>query len=202
MFNECRHILTSGHKCKAAALRGQAFCYFHTAARRYAKVSTTSAEPLLLPSTEDAAGVQIAINQVLRALASSRIDRRHAGVYFYGLQIAARLARKSEEKPSESVRETSEDTEGYTLAPEKSICEPPADCINCRRQDFCEDFEYYEDDVEELEERLQAEKEANSEPMNRKKRKKRIEKTPGATCPNSGTWKRTNTVTCADSKES
>ncbi len=28
MFNECPHILTSGHKCKAAALRGKAFCYY------------------------------------------------------------------------------------------------------------------------------------------------------------------------------
>ena len=92
MFNECRHILTSGNKCKAAALRGQAFCYFHTAARRYTSISTTSAKPLLLPPTEDTAGVQIAINQVLRALASHRIDRRKAGVYFYGRQIAARLA--------------------------------------------------------------------------------------------------------------
>ena len=163
MFNECRHILTSGHKCKSPALRGQAFCYFHTAARRCAAItaSNTSVDPLPLPSTEDTAGVQIAINQVLRALASRRIDRRHAGVYFYGLQIAARLAHKSDEKPSESVRETCEDAEGYTLAPEKSTCEPPADCINCRRRTFCENFEYYEDDVEELEQRLEAEREAN-----------------------------------------
>jgi hypothetical protein len=160
MFNECRHILTSGQKCKAAALRGQAFCYFHTAARRYANTRTTSVDPLLLPSTEDTAGVQIAINQVLRAFASHRIDRRHAGVYFYGLQIAARLARKSDAKLSESVRETCEDFDGSTIGPEKSTCEPPADCVNCRRQDFCEDFEYYEEDVEELEARLEAERQA------------------------------------------
>src|SRR6476659_4553200 len=86
MFNECRHILTSGHKCKAPALRGKAFCYFHTAARRYSRISTTSAAPLLLPSTEDAAGVQLAINQILRSYSSKRIDRRQAGTYFYGLQ--------------------------------------------------------------------------------------------------------------------
>ena len=163
MFNECRHILTSGHKCKAAALRGQAFCYFHTASRRYENIRTTSAEPLLLPSVEDTAGVQIAVNQVLRSLASHRIDRRQAGVYFYGLQIAARLARKSDEKPSESVRETCEDPIDGTLAAEKTTCEPPADCVNCRRRDFCENFDYYEDDVEELEERLEAEREANEE---------------------------------------
>jgi hypothetical protein len=161
MFMECRHILTSGYKCKSPALRGQPFCYFHTADRRYATTNTASVDSLQLPTIEDAAGVQVAINQVFRALASHRIDRRQAGVYFYGLQIAARLARKSDEKPSESVRETSEDAEGCTLAPEKSTCEPPADCISCRRRTFCENFEYYEDDVEELEERLEAEREAN-----------------------------------------
>jgi hypothetical protein len=151
MFNECRHILTSGHKCKAAALRGQAFCYFHTAARRYASVRTTSVDPLLLPAIEDTAGVQIAINQVLKGLASNRIDSRQAGVYFYGLQIAARLARKSDEMPSESIRETCEDSDGSTLAPEKSTCEPPEDCLNCKRRNQCADFEDYEDEVAELE---------------------------------------------------
>ena len=163
MFNECRHILTSGHKCKSPALLGQAFCYFHAADRRYATTSTASIDPFLLPAIEDTAGVQIAINQVFRGLASRRIDRRQAGVYFYGLQIAARLARKSDDNPSESVRETCEDADGRTLAPEKSTCEPPADCVNCRRRDFCKNFEYYEDDVEELEERLEAEREATKE---------------------------------------
>jgi hypothetical protein len=163
MYNECRHILTSGHKCKAAALRGQAFCYYHTAARRFANTRTSSVEPLLLPSTEDTAGVQIALNQVLRSLASKRIDRRQAGVYFYGLQIAARLAHKSKNDPADTIRETCEDSDGYTLAPEKSVCEPPADCINCRRRDFCQKFEFDEDEVQELEDRLQEEQEGEQE---------------------------------------
>ncbi len=156
MFNECRHILTSGHKCKAAALSGQAFCYFHTAARRYAGIRTISVDPIVFPSIEDAGGVQIALNQVLRNLGAHRIEPRHAGVYFYGLQIAARLARKSDEKPDEAVREVCDDPIEGTLAPEKTICEPPADCINCRRRSFCDDFDLYEDDVEKLEERLEA----------------------------------------------
>jgi hypothetical protein len=163
MFNECRHILTTGYKCKAAALRGQAFCYFHTAARRYARTSATSAEPLLFPSIEDAGGVKIALNQVLRGLGSHRIDRRHAGVLFYGLQIAARLACKSDEKPGETVRETCEDSDGTTLAPENTICEPPVDCINCHQREFCEDFEHHKKDAEELERRLQVEREFSKE---------------------------------------
>jgi hypothetical protein len=161
MFMECRHILTSGHKCKSPALRGQHFCYFHTADRRFATTSNASIDPFLLPPIEDAAGVPVAINQVFRGLAYHRLDRRQAGIYFYGLQIAARLARKSDEKPTETVRETCEDADGHLLAPEKSTCEPPKDCVNCQRRDFCEDFELWESDVEELEERLEAEREAN-----------------------------------------
>ncbi|MGA9585191.1 MAG: hypothetical protein WBQ95_07675 [Terracidiphilus sp.] len=166
MFNECRYILSSGYKCKAAALRGQAFCYYHTTARRYANISTTSLDPVLFPSIEDTGGVQIALNQVLRGLGAHRIDARHAGVFFYGLQIASKLARKSDEKPGETVREICEEpADGYStmggpLAPEKTTCEPPADCVHCHRRDFCEKFDYYEDDVEELEARLQAEQEA------------------------------------------
>jgi hypothetical protein len=163
MFNECRHILTSGSKCKAAALRGQAFCYFHTIARRYANGPNTSFDSLKMPSIEDTAGVQVAINQVLRGLGTRSIDRRQAGIFFYGLQIAARLARKSEQKLTETVREVCEEPIDGTLAPEKTTCEPPADCINCRRQGFCEQFEDWEGDVEELEERLEAEREANEE---------------------------------------
>jgi hypothetical protein len=44
MFLECRHILTSGHKCKAAALRGQQFCYSYMPARRYAASRFTQRE--------------------------------------------------------------------------------------------------------------------------------------------------------------
>ena len=175
MFKECRHIMPGGHKCKAAALRGQAFCYYHNASRRYAGIKTTSFDPLLLPSIEDTSGVQIAIDQVLRAFASKRIDQRQAGVFFYGLHLAARLARKSkDEKPGETVREVCEEPEtgspgegpsllGSSLAPEKTTCEPPADCVNCRRRTFCQEFELWETDVEELEERLEAEREADEE---------------------------------------
>jgi hypothetical protein len=99
MPNECRHILTSGHKCKAAALRGQAYCYYHTPARRSAASRFTRKEPLKFPSLKDTAGVQSGLNQVLRSLATRRIDPRHAGLYLHGLQLAARLARKSEDKP-------------------------------------------------------------------------------------------------------
>jgi hypothetical protein len=154
--------MTNGYKCKAAALRGQAFCYYHTTARRYASIRTTSKDPILFPTIEDTGGVQIALNQVLRELGAHRIDRRQAGVFFYGLQLAEKLARKSHEKPADSIREVCEgDDNTGTLAPEKITCEPPADCVHCGRRDFCEDFDDYEDEVEELEACLLAEKDAD-----------------------------------------
>jgi hypothetical protein len=33
MYNECRHIFTSGKKCQSPALKEQNFCYFHQANR-------------------------------------------------------------------------------------------------------------------------------------------------------------------------
>src|SRR5579863_6807759 len=160
MFKECRFILPTGHKCKSPALRDRSFCYFHNTARNFARASVTSIDPLLFPSVEDAGGIQIALNQVLRGLGARNIDPRSAGLFFYGLQIASQLARKSDKNSTETVRETSEDTDGSTLAPEKSVCEPPADCLNCRRRDFCEKFEFDEDEVQQLEALLEQEKEA------------------------------------------
>jgi len=100
MLNECRHILTTGRKCKAAALRGQAYCYYHTPTRRYAASRLTRREPLKFPSLKDTAGVQSALSQVLRSLATRRINPRQAGIYLHGLQLAARFAAKSDGKPS------------------------------------------------------------------------------------------------------
>lgn len=164
MYKECRHIQPSGHKCKSPALRGQSFCYYHTSARRLARISRTSAEPLLFPSIEDTGGVQIALNQIFREFGAHRLDRRQAGVYLYGLQIAAGIARKSDEKPSRTVREVSEESENGTLvAPEKTTCEPPLDCLYCLRREFCPDFGVHRRKAKELLDCLRAEEKAREQ---------------------------------------
>lgn len=147
MFKECRHILTSGFKCRAAALRGKSFCYYHTASRRLAGIKTFSS--ILLPSVEDASGVQAAIDQVLRSYASRAIDRRQAGVFFYGLQIAAGLARKTDrdQKPCDTVRDLCDDPKEGLIAPEKSTCEPPDDCVECLRRQACNDYLSYKEGI-------------------------------------------------------
>jgi len=164
MFIECRHIKPSGIKCKSPAVRNTPYCYFHTGLYRSRNPSTTNArEPLLLPSLEDSTGVQIALQQVLGALGSSCIDPRRAGLYLRGLQIAVRLAAKSDSaSPEESVRDLSYEDNGDSLAPEKTACEPPEDCLKCKQRDQCKDFENYEDEVEELEECEEQEEELES----------------------------------------
>lgn len=139
MYNECRHILSGGHKCRAAALRGKAFCYYHIASRRLSKIVTTSASNLVLPSVEDPAGIITSINQVLSTYGKHYIDHHQAGVYLYGLQIAASLARKtaSDQKPSETVRDLCDDPVHGVIAPENSVCEPPGDCRTCPKIDTC-----------------------------------------------------------------
>jgi hypothetical protein len=169
MFIECRHIKPSGLKCKSPAVRKTPFCYFHTGLYRSRNPSLSDArEPITLPSLEDATGIQIALQQVLSALGSSRIDPRRAGLYLRGLEIAGRLAAKtSSDSPGESVRDLTCDDNGDPLALEESACEPPEDCLACDKRDQCKVFEDYEDEVEQLEEAAanEAEEDAEEEPQ-------------------------------------
>lgn len=153
MFNECRHIMSSGLKCRAAALRDKPFCYFHTSLH-FSAVPRTSYADLAprFPPLEDECSLKIAIGEVLSALNSSRIDARRAGVLLYGLQIAAQVTgRPSTIDESDLVRSTCDGENGELLAPEKTTCEPPEDCYSCTKREECDDFDIYADEVEENE---------------------------------------------------
>lgn len=139
MFNECRHIMPSGAKCKSPALKNQSFCYFHARLRPAASTRPVGQPPLDLPPLEDPQGIQIALSQVLAALRSPYFDNKRAGLYLYGLQIATQLAGRASVPPtSDLVRSLSSDAEnGETLAPETSQCDPGADCDSCATRDEC-----------------------------------------------------------------
>lgn len=145
MYNECRHIRPGGHKCRAAALKGQSFCYYHTAARRPATRRVPETGPVQLCSVEDAAGVKLAVDQVLREYGKGHIDWRSASVFFRGLQIAASLARRTplEEKPGDSIREFFDDPTEGALAPENTACDPE-DCPQCEKRRDCKITQYQE----------------------------------------------------------
>lgn len=82
MYKLCRHIRTSGGRCRSAALANESYCYYHLTQRR---LSIT----LELPPLEDRHSIQVAVSRVLTSLAAGLIDRRDAGMYLYGIQIAS-----------------------------------------------------------------------------------------------------------------
>jgi len=139
MFNECRHIMPSGLRCKSPALKDKPFCYYHVRLHGARSVKGRPRKTLTLPSLEDAQGIQIALMQVLAALGTPALDNKRAGLYLYGLQIATQLAaRVSPPAPRDVVRSVSTDEEsGEALAPETVQCEPGAECEACAAADEC-----------------------------------------------------------------
>ena len=135
MYNECRHIMPTGAKCHSPALQDKAFCYYHANLRRAtAPRSKSDDPPPAIPALEDNGAVQIALTQVLGELNSSRIDQRRAGLLLYGLQIAAQLTARPIAPYHDPVRSICYEDDGSPLAIEESVCEPPADCRNCPKQ--------------------------------------------------------------------
>jgi hypothetical protein len=149
MYNECRHILPGGFKCKAAALKGGAFCFHHVLSRRPARSGHGERGQLMLPSVEDAAGVSLALNQVLTEFAAQRIDRQDAGTLFYGLQIAASVIGKTsgDRHPRETVREIFKGDDCHPIGPETTGCDPE-DCAKCTTRFNCENNPSLKDEKE------------------------------------------------------
>ncbi len=74
---QCRHILTSGRRCRSASLRGEQFCYYHHTTRRPApRHRGVHPEHAIfeLPAIDDRAGVQFALAQVLARVATDQLD--------------------------------------------------------------------------------------------------------------------------------
>ena len=51
MYNECRHIFTSGKKCQSPALKDQNFCYFHSNTRKRPTPANQPYDPYSEPQT-------------------------------------------------------------------------------------------------------------------------------------------------------
>ena len=109
-FRECRHIKTDGKKCHSPAMRGSAYCYFHSRPRRRLPASKPLAansagkapEQLIDTSRIGTHGsIHDAITQVIGALGSSRMTPRRAAVLLYGLQVAARQIELNGPRPPE-----------------------------------------------------------------------------------------------------
>jgi hypothetical protein len=88
MKSECRHIMPSGKQCRAHALRGEYFCFFHAQLHRAAKQPVSLIDSFDIPFLEDRCAVQLTITRVLRAFVNKTIDRQSVSTLLYGLQLA------------------------------------------------------------------------------------------------------------------
>jgi hypothetical protein len=138
MHPECRHIMPSGNKCHAAALRGTPYCYFHTRVHRSAKPKPELKNaPLKLPVLEDRSAIQLALADILDALTSARIDAKQAGLLLYGLQIASTNISGGASVSTNAVMSVTRTRNGGELAPQKFGCDRPEDCKQCTGRERC-----------------------------------------------------------------
>jgi hypothetical protein len=153
MYPECRHILPTGLKCCALALRGKPYCYYHARLHTFVKRPEPSLmEPIKLPVLEDRGAIQLGLTQVLDALGSDRITPRSAGLFLYAIQLASQQVKSSiGNVSSRPVHSTALSPEGEELGPEVSSCPHYHNCSICDQGEECEEFEPDEDEDEEEE---------------------------------------------------
>jgi hypothetical protein len=95
--------------------------------------ASAPAAPLDLPPVEDTESIQLALIDVLQALAANQIDPKRAGLLLYGLQVASANVQKMHLPISGAVRSVTFNENGTPLAP----------------QDYGYDTEDYEDEEDE-----------------------------------------------------
>src|SRR5271156_591111 len=127
MVPECRHIKTSGGKCGSPALRGRPYCYYHSRLKERAAQPRSPSLAIELPaSLEDRGSIQLALSEIVTAIAESRIDPRRAGILLYALQIASSNAKHQDEIVcADAVAETVVTEQGEEMALEGAKAGPP-----------------------------------------------------------------------------
>ena len=106
-FIECRHTLTNGRKCRAAALRDKPFCVHH--AKLHFLNSARRRPRELKPSgSGDLGALCRATAKALEALSSPIVDSRRAGLLLYGIHLAANLEKRMSAATREQTDQMSE----------------------------------------------------------------------------------------------
>lgn len=97
---QCLHTKVDGVRCGSPALTGKNYCYFHNNIRRRPK-------KFELPPVEDANALQVAIMEIIRAVADDRLELKKASILLYAVQIAqANMGRIALVQPTEEVHTT------------------------------------------------------------------------------------------------
>ena len=143
----CRHIKTNGLQCRAVALAGGVFCYFHNRLHRsqdpYRDKTylyphrVESGIYIHLSELEDAESIQIAISSVVNALATECITEKRAYALFQGLYLASANARRlrNVRHPAQVVRDLYKDS--WSSIPEGN-CDIAPPGRTCEVDDFVE----------------------------------------------------------------
>jgi len=160
MYNGCRHIKSSGLPCRARALDGGNFCYFH--AHLHNHPAGPEATVLKLPLIEDVAAIPLAVARISEALIAGRIDVKKSAQLLWGLKLVFQAITfprddqdENENGPEESVASVTQTPEGDELGPEEVYCFPSAqecgacESTTCPDSPCCEEPDEDEDDGEE-----------------------------------------------------
>jgi hypothetical protein len=96
-FETCSHVKEDGVYCDSPALRGRKYCYHHLMQRgrrlRLALAqSRNEPAPLILPPLENLGSIQVALSEIVQALAAGQLDHRSAGLMLYAIQQAATVS--------------------------------------------------------------------------------------------------------------
>jgi hypothetical protein len=159
MKSECRHIMPSGKQCRAHALRGEYFCFFHSQLHRAAKQPVSLIDSFDIPFLEDRCAVQLTITRVLRAFVNKTIDRQSVSTLLYGLQLALQsVDQGSWAIGFDTVEGISETQDGDEIAFDDD------DDLEDDEDEIEEDENEEENEVEEEEEEEEAPSDAASDP--------------------------------------
>ena len=141
MFHVCRHIMTCGRKCQAAAIRGTDFCYFHSRVHR--KPQRGKKPDIEVPDLEDRCAIQFVIAQVVRHLLAGKIKRAEANTVLYAMQLASQnIDRSVLAIPTYlTVEEFTEAEDGKDLGPEEINCDYDDSCVDCPHAQTCSRYD-------------------------------------------------------------
>jgi hypothetical protein len=141
MHIECRHIMSTGHKCESPALKDGNYCNYHQRLHKVTRASGSRKNcSFTLPVLEDSAAVQLGLSQVLGLLASGQLEPRRAGQLLYGLQIASGIVPRTQLNLKQSAKPVDRlfhEPDGDVVAVRLIDCTDIKDCNRCERHNHC-----------------------------------------------------------------
>jgi len=125
-YPTCSHIKEDGSFCGVAALSGRRYCYYHLnlRGRRLRRAQARRrAQPfrLQLPALENLHAIQVAIGEILDAMAEGQLEAKAGAVMLYGIQQATTVMLKIQD-----AAEWADDDDDYDEDQPKRVREFPA----------------------------------------------------------------------------